>query len=212
MAYYSKVHWAVKIFYFLLGLILSNIFCLLDGADHTAILIIPAAGLGLFFLADKLLDDKYRERRFKLEKDFPDFLSKLVLLINAGLNIRQAIERIVSDAPKDAPLYTELQEVIQDIQGGLSENEAYRDFAERCKIRQITNFVSILQQNMKIGGNQMVFELRRMSTECWEMRKNTAKQLGETASSKLMIPLALMLLAVVLISVAPVILEFRSVF
>ena len=118
----------------------------------------------------------------------------------------------MSDAPKDAPLYTELQEVIQDIQGGLSENEAYRDFAERCKIRQITNFVSILQQNMKIGGNQMVFELRRMSTECWEMRKNTAKQLGETASSKLMIPLALMLLAVVLISVAPVILEFRSVF
>jgi tight adherence protein C len=102
--------------------------------------------------------------------------------------------------------------VLTDIRAGVSENEAFSDFAERCKIKQITNFVSILQQNMKLGGSQMLFELRRMGTECWELRKNVAKQLGETASSKLMIPLVLMLLAVVLICVAPVIIEFRSVF
>ena len=58
----------------------------------------------------------------------------------------------------------------------------------------------------------MLFELKRMGTECWEMRKNTAKQLGEKASSKLMIPLSIMFLAIILICVAPVILEFRSAF
>jgi tight adherence protein C len=212
VAYYSKVHWSVKIFYMILGLILSSLFCIFGDADYTALAVIPGAGLLLFFLADKILDDRYKERKFKLERDFPDFLSKLVLLINAGLNVRQAIERIVTEAPKDAPLYSELLDVLTDIRAGVSENEAFSDFAERCKIKQITNFVSILQQNMKLGGSQMLFELRRMGTECWELRKNVAKQLGETASSKLMIPLVLMLLAVILICVAPVIIEFRSVF
>ncbi len=212
MTYFAKVHWAVKVFYLILGLILTSIFCLLGRVEGLSLTVIPIAGVGFFLLADKTLDDRYKERKLKLEKDFPDFMSKLVLLVNAGLNIRQAIDRIVNEARKDSPLYQELQCVITDIQAGITENEAYADFAERCKIKQITNFVSILRQNIKLGGNQMVFELRRMGTECWEMRKNIAKQLGETASSKLMIPLAIMFIAVVLICVAPVILELRSVF
>ncbi|MGI6085272.1 MAG: type II secretion system F family protein [Acetivibrionales bacterium] len=212
ISYYTKVHWATKILYLFLGLILGTLFCLLDASSYLMLLIIPVSGVGLFFLVDHNLDNQYKERKFLLEKDFPNFVSKLILLVNAGLNTRQAIERIVADSNKSAPLYKELQCVISDIKAGALEYEAYMDFAERCKIKQITNFVSILQQNMKLGGSQMLFELKRMGTECWEMRKNVAKQLGETASSKLMIPISIMFLAVVLICVAPVILEFRSVF
>lgn len=210
LAYYTKVHWSCKIFYLLLGIILGSLFCILSDVDYTGILIIPAVGAFLFFLADKGLDDKFRDRKFKLERDFPDFLSKLVLLVNAGLNVRQAIERIANEANNTSPLYQELQNVISDIRAGMPESEAYSDFAQRCKIKQISNFVSILQQNIRLGGNQMLFELRRMHTECWEMRKSVAKQLGETASSKLMFPLALMLIAILLICVAPVLIELRS--
>jgi tight adherence protein C len=212
LTYYTKVHWAAKVFHLILGLVLSSFFCLAGEADVNTLFIIPGAGIGMFFLADKNLEEQYRKRKFKLERDFPDFVSKLVLLVNAGLNVRQAIERIVCEVRTDEPLYQELHSVILDIQAGVPESEAYSDFAERCKIKQITNFVSVLQQNAKLGGSQMLFELRRMGTECWEMRKNIAKQLGETASSKLMIPLAIMFLAVVLICVAPVILELGRVF
>lgn len=212
ITYYTKVHWSIKVFYLFLGLIISSFFCLVGNFEYSALIIIPISGVGLFFLADKNLDDQYKERKYKLERDFPVFLSKLVLLVNAGLNVRQAIERIASEGRNDSPLYQELKTVVLDIQAGAVEYEAYSGFSERCKIKQLTNFVSILQQNMKLGGNQMIFELKRMGTECWEMRKNTAKQLGEKASSKLMIPLAIMFLAIVLICVAPVILELRSVF
>lgn len=212
LTYFNRVHWAIKIFYLLLGILLTSFFCFFGKVEGLSLFVIPAAGIGFFLLADKTLDDRYKERKSKLERDFPDFMSKLVLLVNAGLNIRQAIERIAYEARKNTPLYQELQYVISDIQAGVSENEAYAGFAERCRIKQITNFVSIIRQNMRLGGNQMVFELRRMGTECWEMRKNNAKQLGETASSKLMLPLAIMFIAIVLICVAPVILELRSVF
>lgn len=212
ISYYTKVHWSTKILYLFLGVIIGTLFCLLDSSDYLMLLVIPFAGMGLFFLVDNNLDNQYKERKFQLERDFPNFISKLILLVNAGLNVRQAIDRIVSDNDKSAPLYKELQCVVLDVQAGSLEYEAYMDFSERCKIKQITNFVSIIQQNMKLGGNQMLFELKRMGTECWEMRKNVAKQLGEKASSKLMIPLSIMFLAVVLICVAPVILEFRSAF
>jgi len=212
LSYYSKVHWSVKIFYSFLGVILGSLICMLEGSNYLMLILIPLSGIGMFFLVDNDLDNQYKKRRFQLERDFPNFVSKLILLVNAGLNVRQAIERIVADSDKSVPLYKELHCVISDIKAGVLEHEAYMDFSERCKIKQITNFVSIIQQNMKLGGNQMLFELKRMATECWEMRKNVAKQLGEKASSKLMLPLSIMFLAIVLICVAPVILEFRSNF
>lgn len=212
ISYYNKVHWSVKVFYLFLGHIISSFICFAGSLGYQSLIIIPASGIGLFFLADRNLDDMYRERKLRLERDFPDFISKLVLLINAGLNIRQAIERIAAEGNEDSPLYQELRTVVLDIQSGMLEYEAYSAFSERCRIKQLTNFVSILQQNMKLGGNQMIFELKRMGTECWEMRKNVARQLGEKASSKLMLPLAIMFLAIILICVAPVIIELRSVF
>jgi tight adherence protein C len=210
--YYYKVHWAVKVFHLFLGVVLGALFCLLSEAGKTGLIVIPAAGTGLFFLADKTLDDQFKKRKMMLERDFPDFISKTILLMNAGMNARQAIERIVTESSKDTPLYRELQTVITDINAGIPESEAFGDFADRCRIKEITHFVSILQQNMRLGGSQMVYELKRMGTECWEMRKNVAKQLGETASSRLMIPLGIMLLAVVLICVAPVLIELGSIF
>ena len=56
----------------------------------------------------------------------------------------------------------------------------------------------------------MLYELKRMGTECWEMRKLNAKQLGETASSKLMLPLCMMFLAVILICMAPALLQLKG--
>ncbi len=211
IAYYTKVHWSSKVFHMFLGITISSIFCMIGEFEYRALILIPISAMGMFFLADQSIDNQYKKRKFQLERDFPGFLSKLVLLINAGLNVRQAIERITEEGNCNSALYQELRVVMVDINAGELEYEAYAAFAERCKVKQITNFVSILRQNMKLGGGQMLFELKRMSTECWEMRKNTARQLGETASSKLMLPLAIMLLAVILICVAPVIVELGRV-
>ena len=43
------------------------------------------------------------------------------------------------------------------------------DFSERCKIKQITNFVSIIQQNMKLWKSN-AFELKE-----WEQSAGNEK-------------------------------------
>lgn len=211
--YYMKIHWALKILYLFLGMILSGMLGFLGGASGNVwLLIVPGSGVGLFFLADKLLDDQYKNKVMSIKRDFPDFVSTLVLLVNAGLSPRQAIERIVRDKGGSSPLYRELLITLNDIRAGFSEQQAYTDFSERCKVKEITNFVGILLQSMKFGGGQMVYELKRLGVECWEMRKNVARQLGEAASSKMMLPLMIMFLAIIMICMAPALMELSGAF
>lgn len=212
-AYYMKIHWASKILYLFLGVVLAGLLGFLGCAEGEEwYLIVPGAGIGLFFLADKILDDQYRNKVMSIKREFPDFVSNLVLLVNAGLSTRQAIERIVRDRGCETPLYRELFITLNDIKAGLTEHHAYTDFSERCKIKEITNFVGILMQSMKLGGGQMLYELKRLGVECWDMRKNAAKQLGETASSRLMFPLMIMFVAIIMICMMPALMELSNAF
>jgi Na+-driven multidrug efflux pump len=73
-------------------------------------------------------------------------------------------------------------------------------------------FVTMIMQNSKIGGRQLIEELKKMTYETWEMRKHAVKQLGETASAKLIFPLMLMFFAVLLIVITPAIMQFSKGF
>jgi len=212
-AFYMQIHWAAKVFYLFLGMVLAGLIGFLGGAEGNEwYAIVPGSGIGLFFLADKILDDQYRKKVMNIQRDFPDFVTNLVLLVNAGLSIRQAIERIVRERGGDTPLYRELQITLNDIGAGLTEQQAYTDFSERCKIKEITNFVGIILQSMKLGGGQMLYELKRLGVECWDMRKNVARQMGEAASSKLMLPLMLMFIAIIMICMMPALMELGNAF
>lgn len=144
--------------------------------------------------------------------DFPVFISKLTLLMNAGMHLRPALERIYADSIQKSPIYAELGTVLEDFASGLSENQAWQDFSERCKVKEISSFASMIMQNSKIGGRQLIEELKIMTYETWEMRKHAAKQMGETASAKLIFPLMLMFLAVLLIVITPAIMQFSKGF
>lgn len=208
--FYLKVHWAEKILYFFLGLAVSSLIGAASGAGASFLAVLPLSGAALFFLADKIPDDRSKKRKLQFMIDFPVFISKLALLMNAGMHLRQALVKIYTDADKNRPLYEELGMVLADLEAGISESQAWQEFSERCKIREITTFASIIVQNSRIGGNQMVNELKRMSHEAWEMRKHAAKQMGETASAKLVFPMMLMLAAVLTIALSPAILQISA--
>jgi tight adherence protein C len=202
-AFYVEIHLAFRIFYGILGLLVTCFLCMTAETGLVGIFVIPLGGFGFVCLSDQALKKKVQERRYTMERDFPDFICKITLLVNAGMHIRQAIALVVKRNGAATPFYQEMHTVLFDIENGLSDAQAYNELAERCKIKEISNFTGVLTQNLRLGGSQMVFELKRMSMESWETRRNTAKRLGEEASSKLVFPLALMFIAVLLISVAP---------
>ncbi len=210
--YYLKIHWANKITYLLLAcLFFAMVGLSMDEPDMAfgifSILIMCA----LFFVTDKELDQKIKRRRLLIQLEFPEFINKFTLLINAGMTVSRAWEKTVKHQKKESPLYHELMLAIGDINAGKSETQAYEDFAKRCRVPEITKFISVIVQNLRKGGTEIVSVLRMQSNECWHMRINTAKRLGEEASTKMLLPMMIMFLAILLIVATPALLSMRNI-
>lgn len=164
-----------------------------------------------FFSADYELKRKIDKRSKDILYEFPDFLNKLMLLVNAGLTVDKAWDKIVKDEKKETPLYYEIRKVNREIASGKSRDYAYQDMARRCKVAEISKFVNILIQNSRKGTSDLVIMLQMQSEECWGLRKNLAKQKGEEARTKLLYPMMIMLLAVFLIVIVPAIFQLAGV-
>ncbi|MDR1059996.1 MAG: type II secretion system F family protein [Clostridiales bacterium] len=189
-------------------------FCLLVGAASVpdgGYMAFCAIAMGAAFIfPDSRLSRDIKRRRLEMMLDFPDFLVKLTLLINAGMNVTSAWEKVAGGTDGSRALGRELTMAMLEIRAGKSEFKAYEDFAKRCRMQEVTRVVSVLLQNVKKGNAELVSILRVHANECWEMRKNAAKKLGEEASSKMLLPMAIMLLSILLIVTTPAILALQG--
>lgn len=162
------------------------------------------------FLKNYDLYEKIKKRDDELKREFPQFINKLVLLINAGLNLSTAIKKIEVDYKdyirenKKITLYEELIISLDDIQNGISEIEAYEQFGRRCKTPEILRFTSAIIQNAKRGNDALVEVLNQQSREIWDKRVAFARKQGEKASSKLILPMGIVFIIILLIVMTPV--------
>lgn len=211
--YYLQLLWAKKIASSLLGLGITSVIAVGTGEIDAILMIFSLLVLlVLFFLPDYELQEKIKKKQLNIKLDFPDFINKLALLINAGMTINRAWEKVVMGTQKNSPLYEELQRSLVQIKNGRSEIETYEEFAKRCKVSEITRFITVILQNKRKGHAELVSILRLQATECWEMRKNTAKKLGEEASTKLLFPMMLMLLAIIIIVATPAVFAIKGMY
>ena len=205
------LHQARKFAFMLLALE----FCLLIGLnskpDGGYLLICALCLCSAYLLPDSRLNADIKKRKLEIMLDFPNFLVKLTLLVNAGMNVGSAWEKVSDGIDKSKALGRELDMALIEIRSGKSESKAYEDFAKRCRIQEVTRVVSVLLQNIKKGNAELVSILRIHANECWEMRKNAAKKLGEEASSKMLLPMAIMLLSILLIVITPAILALQGI-
>jgi len=154
-------------------------------------------------------EEKKRERELLL--DYADVLSKLMVLNGAGLTIRNAWERMVQDyeaakqqgRQKKRAAYEEMLETCQEMQGGIPEGQAYRNFGRRCRLRPYLKLSSLLEQNRRTGMKNLQQQLQAEMADALEQRKNLALQLGEEAGTKLLLPLFLMLGIIMVMIMVP---------
>lgn len=205
-----RLHWAGKLVYTVasvLAVLFVGCFSRIDGAY-----LLFSAGVagGAFILPDRGLSSKVRTRRRLIQADFPGFLTKLALLINAGMTVTRAWEKVAVEGNSERPLYKELESSVKEIKSGCPEHRAYEYFARRCRLPEITRTISVLLQNLRKGNSELVSILRVLSSECWEVRKSTARKLGEEASTRMLLPLVLMFLAILLIVATPAVIALRG--
>lgn len=142
-----------------------------------------------------------RKQREELLVDFHEVLSKLALLTNAGLTLREAWTTVSYSNEK--PLYKELQTTCVEILNGTDEEVAYLGFAKRCSSDEIRKFISIIIQNRKKGSSDVARSLKRMTCDSMELRKHEARRLGKLASQKMLTPILMIFIGILFMVIVP---------
>lgn len=186
------------------GFTVLVLFCILAalGNEPMAVILGGVMAFLVMWYIEELLNDKLEARRDELLADLPQVLSKLTLLVNSGMTLREAWKKVAEG--ENRVLYREMQITVQEMQNGLSELEAYRNFADRCSIKQIRRFSSTMIQNMQKGNSEISYFLKEMSDEMWEEKKHLVKRKGEAANSKLLIPTAMIFIGILIMVMVPV--------
>ena len=150
---------------------------------------------------------KNRIQQMKL--DYPQIINKFGLYISAGMTVRKAWFQIVYDYKKNLSFtgeraaYEEMLYIMHKIQTGCPEGDCYEEFGTRCQIPAYRKFGTLLSQNLRKGSKGLTTLLNQESEEAFEERKKLARQLGEEAGTKLIIPLFMMLSVVFIIVTVP---------
>lgn len=151
----------------------------------------------------------------QLIRDYPEIVSKMVLLLGAGMTVRNAWKKVVTDYNRQKEIfgtrkaYEEMSSTLYEIQGGVTEAEGYERFGRRCALPQYLKLGALLSQNLKKGTSGLTGLLKTEAAQAFEERKNTARKVGEEASTKLLLPMFLMLAIVLVIVIVPAFLSVQ---
>lgn len=170
-----------------------------------------AVAAGLIF-REKEAEKRQREKRERqLMMDYPGIVGKFSLLLGAGMNISLAWEKIalsyqrnrVSGETEKRYAYEEMLTALHEISEGTGELQAYENFGNRCQLATYRRLSSMIVQNVRKGSQGMQKLLEQEEWEAYEQRKAHARQMGEEAGTKLLLPMGIMLVIVLAVLVIP---------
>ena len=156
------------------------------------------------------------KKRQQLMCDYPNVISYLVLLLNAGMSMRMAFARLASDYRKSLDRggqakvgYEVIAYASAEMEKGVSEIDAYMHIGRNTPEIRYKTFSTLLVQNLRKGSRELTGILEREAAEAFEERKKQARIMGEQAGTKLMFPMLLMLGVVLVILMVPAYLSFQ---
>jgi hypothetical protein len=186
-----------------------------DRSALIAFFVLPAIALFVYRNRYRSMDKAVAEMRESIKRDFPDFLAKLLLLLNAGLVVTAAVEKIADDYKErrrpgeEKVFFEELLGMEDRIRGANTSLTAeFAGLAARSGQREVMRFSAILADNID-KGSALADKLMQEEGTLRTMRKKRAEEKGRLAETKLTFPMALQLGAIIIITVAPAAFEMR---
>ncbi len=146
-------------------------------------------------------------------KNFPPFMDKLVLLLNSGMTVMTAMEKAADDCrlqaeyDKSNTLAAEAAEIGRRVrETNASVVREWHNFAERTGISEVMRFSAIIEDNIGIC-NALAEKLETEGNLFREKEKKSVQEKMRMIDSKLTLPLILMLFSLVLVTVAPAMMQ-----
>ena len=171
----------------------------------------------LYIMAgDRRKDQEKRKRQEELQREYPELVGKMQMLLSAGLTMRKIFERLTlaykaeqqrHRKPTKRWIYEEAARTWYEMERGVTEQEAYERFGNRTGLASYKNLSVLLIQNLNKGGKGLADLLGQEAQAAFAARKRNARVAGEKAAVKLMAPMSLMLVVVLILVMAPALLS-----
>ena len=173
---------------------------------------VVATGFG-YLMVNGFLSRRIRLRQKELQKALPDTLDMLVVCVEAGLGLNQAMVRVSDEVEHISPIMSEELQILNlEIRAGTPREEALRHLGERTEVKDIKGLVSMLIQTDRFGTS-IAQALRVHSDDLRVKRRQRAEEAAAKTTIKLVIPLAIFVFpAMFVVILGPAILAIMDTF
>ncbi|MEJ2320448.1 MAG: type II secretion system F family protein [Gemmatimonadales bacterium] len=156
---------------------------------------------------------KVRKRQESIRLALPDSLDLMVVCVEAGLALNQAIVRVAEEIDRVSPeMSEELTVVNLEIRAGTPRDEALRHFAERTGVEDVKAFVSMLLQTDRFGTS-IADSLRVHADTLRTKRRQRAEEAAAKLTVKMLFPLIMFVFpAFFVVLLGPSIFLFKDFF
>jgi tight adherence protein C len=164
-----------------------------------------------YLVPDMWLKTRVKKRRDRIRKSIPDALDLLVICVEAGLGLDQAMLRVGQELIISHPdIHQEFMQVNLEQLAGKPRLEAWKSAAERTQIPEFFLFVSMLTQADRFG-TPIVRALSRFGDEIRLKRRQRAEEMAAKTKIKILFPLVLFIFpCIFIVLLAPAILNIAK--
>ncbi len=159
------------------------------------------------------VDGRVKKRQQELKKALPDTLDLLVVCVEAGLGLNQALVRVSEEVDRISPeMSDELTVVNLEIRAGTPRDEALRRLGERTGVDDIRSLTSMLLQTDRFGTS-IADALRVHADTLRSKRMQSAEEAAAKTTVKMLFPLIFFIFpAIFVVLVGPSVFLFRDFF
>jgi tight adherence protein C len=162
--------------------------CLIPWSRMFWMIALPAAG---FIAPNVVLTRLIKWRREKIRRSIPDAIDLLVICVDAGLGIDQALLRVGQELGISHPQITEeLLQINREQRAGKPRIQAWADMAVRSELADIDAFAAMLLQTERFG-TPIARALSGFADNIRLKRRQLAEEMAAKTTVKIIFPLVL---------------------
>lgn len=172
---------------------------------------LAAAGVG-YLLPSMVLGRLEKRRKHRIRMGLPDALDLLVVSVEAGLGLDQAIQRVGEEiAFAHRELADELRLVNLELRAGKGRTDALRGLSERTGVDDLSSLVAMLVQTDRFGTS-VAQSLRVHAETMRTKRRQRAEEAAAKTGVKMVFPLVFCIFpAIWVVTIGPAAIKFVQV-
>ena len=153
-----------------------------------------------------------KQRQHKIRLSLPDALDLLVVSVEAGLGLDQAIQRVATELGTAHPdLSDEMRLIGLELRAGKARSEALHNLGARTGVDDIVSLVAMLVQTDKFGTS-VAQSLRIHSATLRTKRRQRAEEAAAKTGVKMVFPLVFCIFpALWVVTLGPAVIKFIEV-